>query len=148
MNTATVRRLFRGGPSLLEYAMKQLITMTVVFSLFCGSNVSTASGTRIEAANTLTSQYAQSKFAQWELHAVAAGADCSVLYITTAKVLDDSVIEAMHYGAAPHDVYPGGVNRFYRDQHFLGAAYKDHNGRLWTYGEVTLNRSDRLDACP
>lgn len=99
------------------------------------------------AADVLTRHYAQSRFSSWKIHAQAAGADCDVLFVRTSNVLDDSTVEAIHYGATAYDVIPGGVQRFYRDHTFRGVAYQDVSERVWTYGTLTQAEGELLERC-
>lgn len=92
----------------------------------------------VTAATLLTERYATSPFAAWHIRATAAGSDCSVLVLQTGIILEDSMIETMHYGAgAYNDTIPGGVKKFLTDYAFRGVIYQDVSGRKWTYGAVT-----------
>ncbi len=91
------------------------------------------------AARLFTQRYAQSRFKAWNVRAAAVGGDCDVLLVETSIVLEDSMIEAMHY--------EGGVQRFYRDRRFRGVAYKDSSGRIWTYGGITTAEAETLKPC-
>jgi hypothetical protein len=101
----------------------------------------------VTAARTLTQRYAASRFQAWHIRAAAAGSDCGVLLLQTEIILEDSMIEAMHYGAGSYDTYNGGVQRFLRVNAFRGVAYKDVSGRIWTYGSVSPDEAERLVAC-
>jgi len=102
---------------------------------------------RVKAAAILTERYARSRLSAWNILAQAAGDDCSVLIVETPIVLEDSMVEALHYGAGAYDVYHGGVQRFSRDRTFRGVTYKDGSGRLWTYGAVTQSEAEALAPC-
>lgn len=106
-----------------------------------------ASDGRIAAAHAFTRRYAQSRFSGWNIRAEAAGADCDVLFVNTSIVLEESMIEAMQYGAGSYDIYEGGVQHFYREQTFRGVAYKDGSERVWTYGAVTVTEAEGMTAC-
>jgi hypothetical protein len=62
-------------------------------------------------------------------------------------VLEDSLVEAMHYGAGAYGVFNGGVHSFYRDRAFRGVAYRDTTQRVWTFGAVTTAEGAQLRAC-
>ena len=102
---------------------------------------------RIAAANAFTRRYAQSRFSGWNIRADAAGTDCDVLLVRTSIVLEESMIEAMHYGAGAYDIYDGGVQHFCREQTFRGVAYKDASDRVWTYGAVSVAEAEGMTAC-
>lgn len=99
------------------------------------------------AAHALTQRYAASRFHTWNIKATAGGGDCSVLVLQTEIILDDSMIEAMHYGAGQYDTYSGGLQRFMREHDFRGMAYKDVSGRIWTYGKVSPSEAETLVPC-
>ncbi|HVG23713.1 MAG TPA: hypothetical protein VND45_06125, partial [Thermoanaerobaculia bacterium] len=99
------------------------------------------------AASAVTRRYAQSRFERWGVHATAAGRDCSVLLVETSAVLDDSMVEAMHYGIGFYAVEGRGVLQFSRDGAFRGVVYKDSTARLWPYGELTEAEKKELPPC-
>ena len=134
--------------------------LAVIFSvLFAGAAVtcesnrlkspprSAAADGRIEAAISFSRRYTQSRFSRWNIRADAAGIDCDVLFINTSVMLEESMIEAMQYGAEAYDVYDGGVQRFYRDRTFRGVAYKDGSARVWTYGAVNVTEAEGMTPC-
>jgi hypothetical protein len=102
---------------------------------------------RIAAALLLTRQCAASRLAKWNIHGVAAGPDCSVLLVETSMVLDDSLVEAIHYGTGPYAVVEGGVRQFTRLRAFRGVAYRDRIGRVRTYGDLTRTEAEELQPC-
>jgi hypothetical protein len=106
-----------------------------------------SSNNHVAAANVFTNRYAHSRFAGWNVRASARGRDCDVLLIETDMVMEDSMVEAMHYGAGAYGVVEGGVQRFYRDRSFRGVAYKDSSGRIWAYGDVTAQDAATLSLC-
>jgi hypothetical protein len=106
-----------------------------------------SSGKHVAAANLFTDRYAHSRFAAWKVRASARGRDCDVLLVETDMVMEDSMVEAMHYGAGAYGVVDGGVQRFYRDRSFRGVAYKDSSGRIWAYGNVTAQDAAALPRC-
>jgi hypothetical protein len=102
---------------------------------------------RMNAASGFTALYRHSRMSEWNVRGTAAGADCGVLLVQTAVIMDDSMVEAMHYGADAYDVYRGGVQKFSRDGAFRGVAYKDSTGHLWTYGAVSPHETASLAPC-
>jgi hypothetical protein len=102
---------------------------------------------RVSAASRLTERYAASRLATWEIHGAAAGSDCRVLVIETPRVLEDSIVEALHYGTGAYAVYDGGVERFSRDRAFRGVAYRDRTRRVWTFGALTEREAEGLQPC-
>jgi hypothetical protein len=105
------------------------------------------SDNHVDAAHVFTDRYAHSRFAGWKVRASARGRDCDVLLVETDMVMEDSMVEAMHYGAGAYGVVDGGVQRFYRDRSFRGVAYKDSSGRIWAYGNVTAQEAATLPRC-
>lgn len=102
---------------------------------------------RIAAASLLTQRCAASRLAKWNIRGVAAGADCSVLMVDTSMVLDDALVEAIHYGTGPYAVVDGGVRQFTRLQAFRAVAYRDRIGRIRTYGNLTQTEAEELQPC-
>lgn len=100
-----------------------------------------------KAAILFTDRYSQSRLSKWNVRASTAGDGCDVLLVHTSIVLEDSLVEAMHYGAGAYGVFEGGVNSFYRQRSFRGVAYKDPTGRVWTFGALTLSEASDLRAC-
>ena len=62
-------------------------------------------------------------------------------------VLDDSLVEAIHYGTGPYAVVDGGVRQFTREPAFRGVAYRDRIGRVRTYGDLTQREAEDLQPC-
>ncbi|HXA18630.1 MAG TPA: hypothetical protein VN380_16670 [Thermoanaerobaculia bacterium] len=102
---------------------------------------------RIDAASLFTRRYAASPLAKWNIHGIAAGADCSVLLVETSMVLDDSLTEAIHYGTGPYSVVDGGVQHFARARAFRGVAYRDRTGHVRTYGDLMQAEAEDLQPC-
>jgi hypothetical protein len=115
--------------------MKRILLIAMLAAIACGA----PANPHAAAARLFTQRYAQSRFRAWHVRATAAGRDCDVLLVETSIVLEDSMIEAMHYD--------GGVQRFCREGSFRGVAYKDSSGRLWTYGGVTAAEAETLQPC-
>jgi hypothetical protein len=125
-----------------------VLALFVLIPAACESNRRpTADTERMLAANALTDRYAQSRLARWEVRGHAAGTDCTVLFVETSILMEDSMVEALHYGAGAYDVYKGGVQQFSRDRSFRGVAYKDTSNRIWTYGEVDAAEARMLGRC-
>jgi hypothetical protein len=99
------------------------------------------------AADHFTERYSRSRLSAWNVRADAAGRDCAVLFIEASLILEDAMVEAMHYGAGAYDIYDGGVQQFCRDRAFRGAAYKDSTGKIWTFGAVTEAEAESLKRC-
>jgi hypothetical protein len=122
-----------------------MMTLALLIAM-CESHPRSASN-HVAAANVFTDRYAHSRFARWNVRASARGRDCDVLLVETDMVMEDSMVEAMHYGAGAYGVVDGGVQRFYRDRSFRGVAYKDSSGRIWAYGGVTARDAATLSQC-
>jgi len=102
---------------------------------------------QIAAASALTERYAASTLAKWHLRGSAGGADCKVLLVDTPAVLEDSVVEAVHYGSGAYAVVDGGVRRFARERGFRAVVYRDPTARIWTYGDLAQGEADGLQPC-
>jgi hypothetical protein len=102
---------------------------------------------RVAAASRFTERSAQSRLAAWNVRASAAGQSCDVLLVETSIILEDSMVEALQYGAGAYAVVPGGIERFYGEHSFRGVAYKDASGRVWTYGHVTAAEAETMKRC-
>jgi hypothetical protein len=102
---------------------------------------------RIAAASLLTRRCAASRLAKWNIRGIASGADCSILLVDTSMVLDDSLVEAIHYGTGPYAVVEGGVRQFTRVRAFRGVAYRDRIGRVRTYGDLAQTDTEELRPC-
>ena len=123
--------------------MKNLVWILTIALFAC----ETRNDGRITAASSFTDRFARSRFADWHIHAKAAGEDCAVLLVETAMIMDESMIEAMHYGAGAYDVYSGGVQQFCRERAFRAVVYRDPSLRTWTYGAVNATEAETLRAC-
>ncbi len=102
---------------------------------------------RISAADLFTRHYGRSALAAWNVRGTAAGDDCGVLYVATSIIMEDAMVDALHYGAGAYDIYDGGVQSFSRERAFRGVAYRDASGRVWTYGTVSPEEAARLAPC-
>jgi hypothetical protein len=122
------------------------LSLSIAIALAC-SESSPRRNERVAAAGGLTQRYARSALARWEVRGRAAGADCRVLLVVTAIVMDDSMVEALHYGAGAYDVYPGGLQQFSRDRAFRGVVYRDRSDRVWLYDDVTPAEAAALVPC-
>ena len=102
---------------------------------------------RVTAASMLARRYSQSALSSWNVRGSAAGGDCDVLLVETSVVMNDRMVEALHYGSGAYGIVDGGVQRFYRDRAFRGVAYRDAAGHVWKYGDVSRSESERLTRC-
>jgi hypothetical protein len=123
-----------------------LTGLIIVATLACNSS-SRDDDFHVSAASLLTNDYSHSRLASWNVRANAAGANCDVLLVETSVILEDSMVNALHYGAGAYGVYAGGVQRFSTDHSFRGVAYKDSTGHLWTFGGVTATEAETLTQC-
>ena len=103
--------------------------------------------TRMSSADALTGIYARSRMSGWKVRAQAAGTDCAILFVETPIIMEESMVDALHYGAGKYDIYSGGVQQFCRDRSFRGVAYKDGSGRVWAYGAVSQNEAETVRPC-
>lgn len=125
--------------------MSRIILAILICCIACRSNPE--HDKRIAAAKLLTMRYEQSRFSAWKLRARAAGADCRVLLVQTGNVLDDSLVEAMHYGGTDYRMVDGGVHQFYRERTFRAVAYRDAAERVWTFGGLSPMEGESLQPC-
>jgi len=122
--------------------------LTLIGTVSCNSNRQPAQNVaRKSAASALTDRYAHSALSRWDVRGRAAGSDCGVLYVETAILLEESMVNALHYGVGAYDVYAGGIQQFSRDRAFRGVAYKDSSGRVWTFGEVSPAEAGAVVPC-
>ncbi len=124
--------------------MKALVPILLLGFLTCETHRDDG---RILAATSFTERFSRSRFADWHVRARAAGTDCGVLLVETSMIMDESMIEAMHYGAGAYDVYRGGVEHFVRERAFRGVVYRDASLRTWTYGATTPVEAESLRPC-
>lgn len=101
----------------------------------------------VTAASALTRKYAQSRFEKWNVRATATGRDCSVLLVETSIVLDESMVEAMHYGIGPYALEGRGLQNFSQEGGFRGVVYKDPTDRVFPYGDLRNENPRFLAPC-
>jgi len=123
--------------------------MTLLALMACKSDSRPAAEEqrRISEATVFTQVYSRSALAQWKVRATAAGKDCGVLYVATSIIMEDALVDALHYGAGAYDIYPGGVKSFSRERAFRGVAYRDATEKVWTYGAITPEEAAQLAPC-
>lgn len=102
---------------------------------------------RVTHADAFTARYARSRFSGWKIRAEAAGPACDVLRIRTAILIDEMMVETLHYDGGDYDVYEGGVQHFYKERRFRGVVYEDPSGRTWTYGALKPGEAEQLQPC-
>jgi hypothetical protein len=128
--------------------MRSFFIGALCIVLSCNSRqAASRTNVHVTAATLLTQRYATSPFAAWHIRATAAGSDCSVLVLQTEIILEDAMIEAMHYGAGAYNTFPGGVKQFTTDHAFRGVIYEDVSGRRWPYGAVTEREKEEVTQC-
>lgn len=123
----------------------RLSILLFIAAMACNANPQASA--RVDAAGVFTKRYAHSALSVWKVRGAAAGSDCDILLIKTSVVMDDAMVEALHYGGGAYGVVDGGVQRFYRDRAFRGVAYRDAAGHVWRYGDVTRNEAETLKPC-
>ena len=101
----------------------------------------------IDAANALTHRYARSHYEKWHVHARATGKDCRVLLVETSIVLDESMVEAMHFGTGPYALEGRGVEKYSDEGGFRGVVYKDPTDRVFSYGDLRDDDPHALPPC-
>ncbi len=126
---------------------RYLNAAALAFFLLMACESSPAADVHVAAARQLTDRYAESRLSFWNVKGSAAGADCSVLLVETAIIMEDAMVEALHYGGGAYDIYGGGVEQFYRDSSFRGVAYRDSAKHLWTYGAVNSSEAESMSRC-
>jgi hypothetical protein len=125
-----------------------LALCVLISSAACDANRRTSQGEeRVMAASAFTNLYAHSRLSGWNVRGRAAGADCGVLFVETEIIMEDSIVEALHYGGGHYNTYKGGVDKFSRDRGFRGVAYKDSTGFLWVFGDVSVYEAEALAPC-
>lgn len=123
------------------------LSLTIACTPADSTQRDSARASRINAANLLTKGYDTRLLAKWHMRGQVAGTDCSVLLVETAVPLDDSTVEAMHYGTGAYDVTDGGIERVCREHSFRGVAYRDHTGHVWAFGDVRRDEVKGLSPC-
>jgi hypothetical protein len=131
--------------------MRTTITALLAFTMLAHCDQRPERGANVKqhviAARSFTTTCAASRLAGWNVRGSAAGNDCGILLIETPMILEDAVVEAMHYGTGAYDLYKGGVNQFGRARGFRGIAYRDGSGQLWRYGNVSQTEAESLKPC-
>ncbi|HYC93133.1 MAG TPA: hypothetical protein VEO54_28265 [Thermoanaerobaculia bacterium] len=102
---------------------------------------------RVSTASMLTQRYSRSRFEKWDVRASAAGRDCRVLLVRTSIILDDSMVEAMHYGAGAYAVDGRGMQHFSREGAFHDVVYRDRTDRVWIYGQLGEDEARSIAEC-
>jgi hypothetical protein len=102
---------------------------------------------QVPAVRDLAPHLARPPYAQWKFDAAAAGDDCAVLFLRSRVLLDDSSVEAIHYGAGGYALPDGGLQQFARDRSFRAVVYRDASGVLWTHGATTRREAESLVEC-
>lgn len=121
--------------------MTRLLATGVLITLFaCDYNP--AAEVPIRHAAELTRKYAAER-----LRADAAGNDCQVLLVRAKTPLHDSTVETIHYGTGEPGVYRDGIQQFADERRFRAVAYRDSEGRLWTYGAITRGEAASMETC-
>ena len=115
-----------------------IVLLLAAASLSCESNSRPSQDQeRVHAAVVFNHLYSQTGLAQWKIHARAAGTGCSVLLVETSIIMEDAMVEGLHYGAGAYDAYRGGVEQFLHDRSFRGVVYRDSTKKSWMFGEIT-----------
>lgn len=129
--------------------IKEIALVTLLAMAACKSNTRPAAERerQISAANAFTKVYSSSALSQWKIRGTAAGKDCGVLFVATSMIMEDALVDALHYGAGAYDIYPGGVKNFSREAAFRGVAYRDATEKVWTFGAVTPEEAAQLVPC-
>jgi hypothetical protein len=127
--------------------MKTVALAILLLATACAPPPRSPRDEHIAAASRLTDRCAASRLAKWNIRGTAAGADCSVLLVDTSMVLEDSLVEAIHYGTGAYKVVDGGVRLFTRERAFRGVVYRDRTGRVWTYGDLARSEAEELQPC-
>lgn len=131
-------------------AMRQLLLIAAIVAGACTRSdapVRASRDTHLAAADAFTDRYHASALRTWRMRARAAGADCSILVVETPMLLDDTIVEAMHYGTGSYAVDDGGIERFSRERAFRGVVYRDKTHRVWTFGNVTRIEVAGVQTC-
>lgn len=133
------------GDTMQRYRFPAVLLLAAV--LACQSQDRMRNDGHVADARLFTDHCERSRLAKWNVRATAAGRDCGILYVRTSIILEDSMIEALHYGAGAYAVVRGGVQQFSHDRAFRGVAYQDSSGRIWTFGNVTDDEAHSLQPC-
>jgi len=128
--------------------LKRTLILGTLLAVACHANgPAKRPDPHVAAAAILTNVYSASRLNAWHIRATAAGDGCSVLFLQTEIFLEDSMMDAMYYGAGSYNAVRGGTRRFMQDHAFRAVAYKDVSGRIRTYGSVSPDEAERLVPC-
>ena len=126
----------------------RVFLLTLALLAACESNRRpSAHAERVAAACTFTDRYSHSALSRWNVRGHAAGADCEILVVETSIVMEDAMVEALHYGVGAYDIYQGGIRQFSTDHAFHGVVYRDVTRKEWPYGETGAVRVAMLEPC-
>jgi hypothetical protein len=103
-------------------------------------------GSHIANASLFTQRYEGSRLKPWHVRGRASGSDCAVLFVETSVVMEESTVEALHYGSGAYNVVDGGVQEFLHTHGFRGVVYKDATGRSWPF-DVSAEETTHLAPC-
>ena len=120
-----------------------VILLLLLAALACSG----APDQRVTAAGALTRKYSQSHYEKWHVRARATGKDCRVLLVETSIVLDESMVEAMHFGTGPYALEGRGVEKYSDEGGFRGVVYKDPTDRVFCYGDLRDDDPHALPQC-
>ncbi len=123
------------------------IVALALLALACAGPRPTGNAAHTGAAMRFTRQYAHSRLSDWKIRATAAGDRCDVLLIETSIMLEDSMVDALHYGAGEYGVYTGGIQRFSTEHEFRSVVYKDSTAHVWIYGDISAAGAQKLKRC-
>lgn len=103
---------------------------------------------RRAAASRFMSTFASSPLSGFDIKAVAAARDCSVLLVTFYVKMEDPMIEAMHRGDVMYGrIMPGGAANFAAQNGFRAVVYRDGYDTTWLYGDIATRDAKRIEAC-
>jgi hypothetical protein len=132
----------------MTFQLRTFVVFAALAAAACKSNSHQAAVQQrnVREATTFTRLYTDSALGQWKVRAKAAGSDCGVLLVETSIIMEDAMVDALHYGAGAYDVYSGGVKEFSSERAFRGVAYRDATEKVWPYG-ITAEEAERLLPC-
>jgi hypothetical protein len=139
--------LFIGKEDAMTHRSTSLALALSGFLVIAACESQYADDIHVIAAGTVTKHYSRSRLSKWDVRASAAGTDCTILLVRTSVIMDDGMVESLHYGAGKYDVWEGGLQQFCRERGFRGVVYKDEVERVWTYGAVTSSEGESIEEC-